>query len=79
MSSKSKMFSKCPKRTYVSEAHVRVPPLYGYSKSQYIFTTTSFQEGPHYKFFFHLQESEDERRTRVDENIGNDLACFLTD
>ena len=25
-----------------------------------MFTTTSFQEGPHQKLFFHLQESEDE-------------------
>ena len=41
---------------------------------QYIFTTTSFQEGPHQKLFFHLQESEDERRARVNEN---DLARFL--
>ena len=41
----------------------------GYYKSQYIITTTSFQEGPHQKMFFHLQESEDERRARVDEKI----------
>ena len=35
----------------------------------YIFTTTSFQEGPHQILFFHLQESGDERRARVDEKI----------
>ena len=29
----------------------------------------SFQEGPHQKLFFHLQESEDERRARLDEKI----------
>ena len=38
------------------------------SKSQYIFTTTSFQEGPYQKLFCHLQESVDERRAKVDEN-----------
>ena len=48
----------------------------GYSKSHYIFTTMSFQEGPHQKLFFHLQESEDERRAMVDD-IGKDLAHFL--
>ena len=31
--------------------------------------TTSFQEGPHQKLFFHLQESEDERRARLDKKI----------
>ena len=36
-------------------------------KSQYIFTTTSYQEGPHQKLFFHLQESEDERMARLDD------------
>ena len=37
----------------------------------------SFQEGPHQKLFFHLQESEDERRARVDEkNIGMTLLAF---
>ena len=40
-----------------------------HSKCHYIFTTTSFQVGPHQKLFFHLQESEDERRARVDEKI----------
>ena len=39
------------------------------SKSQYIFTTMSFQEGPHQKLFFHLQESEDERMAKLDEEI----------
>ena len=29
----------------------------------------SFLEGPYQKLFFHLQESEDERRARVDEKI----------
>ena len=32
------------------------------SNSQYI-------EGPHQKLFFHLQESEDRRRARLDEQI----------
>ena len=35
------------------------------SNSQYIFNTMSFQEGPHQKLFFHLQESEDRRRARL--------------
>ena len=48
------------------------------SKSQYIFTTMSFHEGPHQKLFFHLQENEHEMRARLDEkNIGNDLTRFL--
>ena len=47
----------------------RLLTVHGYYKSQYIFTTTSFQEGPHHKLFFYLQESEDERRARVDEKI----------
>ena len=51
--------------------------IVSFLKSQYIFTTTSFQEVPHQKLFFHLQESEDERRARlVEKNIGNDLARF---
>ena len=50
------------------ERLLTVHTLLWYSKSQYIFTT-SFQEGPYQKLFFHLQESEDERRARVDEKI----------
>ena len=45
------------------------------SKSQFIYTTMTFQEGPHQILFFH-QESEDERRARRDKNIY-DHARFL--
>ena len=38
-------------------------------KEEHLLTvhTSFFQEGPHQKMFFHLQESEDERRARLDE------------
>ena len=36
-------------------------------------TLLSFQEVPHQKLFFHLQESEDKRRARLDES---DLLAF---
>ena len=43
-------------------------------KSQYIFTSTSFQEGPHQKLFIYLLQNEDEGRARVHDILKTSLA-----